>query len=328
MRNNFRFYAVFLAFCAFLDSDRSERLLNLLDKLFWINLLLTLIQYAMGYRFDFLGGLFGTIIGCNAYSNIFLLIVVTKSLVYCFNKKESLSMCMLKCFTALLVAALAELKFFFAEFLFVGGLVFCMTRYSGRKMLVVIAAGVGVLAGIAILTQLYPHFADAFIPSNFISIATSDKGYTMQGDFNRLTVISNSNEQFLGTWTERLFGLGLGNCDTSSFAFLNTPFAIAHTDRTHYNWFSSAFIYLETGYIGLLLFFGFFGLVFFCAHGQQKRGASLLHCQITKVMALCGVLIGIYNSSLRTEAGYMVYFVLALPFMKNARLPESVENNE
>jgi hypothetical protein len=289
---------------------------------------MTLVQYARDFRFDFLGGIFGTNIGCNSYSNIFMMIVVTKSLVYCFNRKESLALCLAKCFTALLVAALAELKFFFAEFLMIAAMVFCMTRFSVRKVLVILAAGVGVLVGIAILTQLYPHFADAFVPKNFIQIATSTKGYTMEGDFNRLTAIAGVNEQFLLNPVDRLFGLGLGNCDTSSFAFLETPFATAHSDRTHYNWFSTSFIYLETGYIGLFLFFGFYAAVYYCAHRMEKQNGNLLYCQITKVMALNCVLLGIYNSSLRTEAGYLVYFTLALPFMKPAKLPESVGNNE
>lgn len=327
-RNNFRFYIAFLAFCAFLDSRDGENYLTFMDALFWLNLVMTLVQYVRGFRFDFLGGIFGTTIGCNSYSNIFMMIVVTKSLVYCFNKKESLTLCLAKCFTALLVAALAELKFFFAEFLVIAAMVFCMTRFSVRKVLVILAAGVGVLVGIAILTQLYPHFADAFLPRNFIEIATSKKGYTMEGDFNRLTAISGVNEQFLHTPLERLFGLGLGNCDTSSFSFLETPFATAHADRTHYNWFSTSFIYVETGWIGLALFFGFYGAIFWLAHRQQKLGGNLLYCQITKVMALCSVLLGIYNSSLRTEAGYLVYFVLALPFLKPMAVPERTGNND
>lgn len=328
LRNNFRMYIAFFAFCAFMDRSDAEKYLVFMDVLFWLNLVLTLIQYAMGYRFDFLGGIFGTTIGCNSYSNIFLMIVMTKSLVYCFNQKESLALCLAKCFAALLVAALAELKFFFAEFLFIAGIVFCMTSFSMRKLLVVAAAGAGVLVGIAILTQIYPHFANAFIPQNFIAIATSDKGYTMEGDFNRLTAISSANEQFLTNAVDRWFGLGLGNCDTSSFGFLETAFATAHADRTHYNWFSTSFIHIETGYVGLLLFFGFFGMVFLCAKRQEKRGGDLLHCQIARVMALCSVLLGIYNSSLRTEAGYLVYFVLALPFLKNAEVPERIGNND
>ncbi len=327
-RNNFRFYVAFFALCTFMDGEDAEAYLDLMDRLFWLNLVLTLVQYAMGYRFDFLGGLFGTTIGCNSYSNIFMMIVVTRSLVYCFNKKESLMLCMAKCFTALLVAALAELKFFFAEFLFIAVLVFCMTRFSIRKLVVAVAAGIGVLGGIAILTRLYPDFADAFLPKNFIGIATSTKGYTMEGDFNRLTAIAGVNEQFLLNPVDRLFGLGLGNCDTSSFAILETPFAAAHSDRTHYNWFSTSFIYLETGYIGLVLFFGFYALVYLHAHLLEKQQGNCLYCQITKVMTLCCVLLGIYNSSLRTEAGYLVYFTLALPFMKAAKLPESVGNNE
>ena len=46
------------------------------------------------------------------------------------------------------------------------------------------------------------------------------------------------------------------------------------------------------------------------------------------IFAICCILIAIYNSSLRMEAGYMAYFVLALPFVESAK-PQGdvVENN-
>ena len=324
LRNNFRFYVAFIVFCVFMSSDEAKNYLKLMDRLFWINLVVTLVQYFMGYRFDFLGGIFGVNIGCNSFSNIFMMIVVTKALVFCFNKQEKLSLCLLKCLVALLIAALAEVKFFFIEFLFIAVLTFCMTRFSWRKVLLLVASSVGVLVGIVILTRLYPHFADAFIPKNLLEIASSDKGYTMQGDFNRLTAIACANAQFLFTSLDRMFGLGLGNCDTSAFAFLRTPFA-QENSWTNYSWFSTSFIYLEMGYVGLVFFFGFFGLVYTCACMQQKKGNSVLYCQITKVLALSCVLLGIYNSSLRLEAGYMMYFALALPFMKDETIIKKEE---
>ena len=36
---------------------------------------------------------------------------------------------------------------------------------------------------------------------------------------------------------------------------------------------------------------------------------------IAKIMAILCVLISVYNSSLRTEAGYMAYFILAIPMV-------------
>lgn len=41
---------------------------------------------------------------------------------------------------------------------------------------------------------------------------------------------------------------------------------------------------------------------------------------------LC-IIISVYNSSLRTEAGYMVYFVLAIPFVFNKNRGSKGEEN-
>ena len=53
-----------------------------------------------------------------------------------------------------------------------------------------------------------------------------------------------------------------------------------------------------------------------------------IHSPIVLNLAICCILIAIYNSSLRMEAGYMAYFVLALPFVESAK-PQGdvVENN-
>ena len=84
----------------------------------------------------------------------------------------------------------------------------------------------------------------------------------------------------------------------------------------HYTWMSYATMYLECGWIGLIFYFGFFVLVYFkvlkiernCSAGWKG------YCRITRIVAVLCLIISVYNSSLRTEAGYMAYFVLAVPF--------------
>ena len=318
-RNNFRFYVTFFAMALFMDTADAEDYLKKFDVLFWLNLGITLIQYfLLGYRGDYLGGLFGVEKGGNAYSNIFLIIVVSRSILYCFQKQETLSACLAKCVVALAIAAMAELKFFFIEFAVIVGLIFCMTNFSWRKLLILIAAVAGVLAGIAVLIKIYPEFHEAFLLKNLIASATSDLGYTMRGDFNRLTAISSVNERFFDGILDRLFGLGLGNCDTSSFSFLLTPFARRYA-WTNYHWFSTSFMYVENGVVGMFFFIGFFVLQFFQVQKLKRSGnANILHCKLAQVMAVCCVMLLVYNSSLRTEAAYMVYFVLAIPFMQRS----------
>ena len=125
-----------------------------------------------------------------------------------------------------------------------------------------------------------------------------------------------------------MFGMGMGNCETASFSFLNTPFYLRY-NKLNYTWLSTAFLFLETGYMGLAFFYGFFLLVYWLGGRIAKnKDCDRIYCQMSAIAALCGVMIGFYNSSLRTEAGYMLYFVLAFPMiLQNKTLQKGKKND-
>jgi len=324
VRNNFRFYVAFLAFAYFLNMENVEGYLKLFDKLFWINTIVCLFQrFILGFSQDNLGGLFGVRSGSNGHLNIFMIIVVTKAIVYYFNKKENIKECLLKISAALLIAALAELKFFFIEVAIILVLASLISKFSWRKVLAIILILVGIVLSISLLGALFPGFAGMFTIEGILANSASKSGYTGRGDLSRLTAIRTVVEQFFSHEGSSLIGYGLGNCDYSSaFEFLTTPFFKAHS-WMHYMWFSTAFIFLEMGYIGLLFFFGFFVLVFvYSEKVGRKNKDRRVHCQIAKIISILAVLIAIYNVSLRTEAGYMMYFMLALPFVRQGKLEQ------
>lgn len=320
-RNNFRLYIVFFAVTAFLTEADAEGVFRKLDKLFWLNAAVSLVQYfLLGKAGDYLGGLFGCEQGCNAYTNIFFVIVVTRSLVLFLDHREGWLSCIAKCAAALLVAVLAELKFFFIEFGLIALLAVHLSRFSWRKFGVVAGAAAGIVGGAAMLALLFPEFAQWFSLQWLLDAAGSDRGYTSSGDLNRLNCIGMINEWFFHSPGVRLFGHGLGSCDTSAYEFLNTPFFRLYGD-IHYTWMSTSFWYLEGGYVGLLFFFGFFVSVYLSA-GRRERyreGVGKVHCRMAKILAAVCCAIAVYNASLRTEAAYMVYFVLALPFLRQSR---------
>ena len=82
VRNNFRFYIAFLAFALLFDEEDVDSCLKLVDILFWINAIISLIQFfALEYSQDHLGGIFGVEKGCNGYSIIFFALVLSKSIL-------------------------------------------------------------------------------------------------------------------------------------------------------------------------------------------------------------------------------------------------------
>lgn len=327
-RNNFRFYVAFFIFILFLSEEESEKYLKWFDIAFWINFVVSLFQYfILGYAQDSLGGLFGVQHGCNAYTNIFFCIVLTKSIIDYLNKKEKIWMLVLKLSTTVFIGALAELKFFYIEIVVIVCVAVLVTSFTWRKLVIVLSCTLGLVIGVLILVRIYPEFIDVFTFEMLIDSAASDKGYTNGGDLNRLNAFTMISKAILTTIPQRLFGLGLGNCDLSSIKIFNTPFYDKYS-ALNYNWFSTSFWFLEGGYIGFGLFISFFVVCFILSLKLYKSGkARSDFCQISMVMCVVCLMSVIYNAALRLEIAYLVYFVLALPFISAKKTIETEETH-
>lgn len=318
LRNNARFFVFFFACICYVDGRSVENYLKFFDVLFWINFPVTLYQFfVMEMAQDYLGGIFGTEKGCNGYMNVFLVIVVTKSILYFMSRKESAWKCLAKCAVALIVAVLSELKVFFLEFLVIAGMIMLMTKFTFRKFGIILLTVVGIVVSAQAVAVLFPDFAGWFSVEGILDISASEEGYTSHDDVNRLTAITYVLTRFLPSLADKLFGIGLGNGDYASFAFLTTPFYLTY-GWTNYVWFSTSFLVLETGLIGLVIYIWFFVVMYFSAHKREKTGqGNLQYCQMAKIMTVISIIIVVSNVSMRTEAAYMMYFVLSLPFIRN-----------
>ena len=320
-RNQFRFFFFFFGCTVFLKKETAEEILDLFDVLFYINLVVSLIQFfVFGKRQDFLGGIFGIEVGCNGKTIIFLSIVVSRSVLRYLNKQEKSGPCILKCCIALLVAAMAELKFFFVLFLLIVIMASLLTDFSFRKLLLIGLSLAGLYAGVLMLISLFPMWEDFFDIDVIMETALSSEGYTGMGDMNRLTSIPIVLTRFLTTLDKKLFGLGLGNCDTSAFAFLNTPFFQKY-GYLRYNWFAGAFTLLEMGLVGLVVYAAFFVLVYINASKLRKSEENgSVYTQMARIMAVLCLVMNLYSGSMRIEEAYFAYFVMALPFLRGKQL--------
>ena len=313
-RNSFRFYFAFIIFCMLFTEEHTEFCIKFMDILFWVNIAVSIFQFfVLGLEQDYLGGVFGTEKGCNAYSLVFFTIVISKSLILFMEKKESALRCFLKCGLILIISAMAELKFFFVAFVIVLVLSTMLTSFSWRKFFVIFLSALLLVFASSILTQLFGADGDVSLES-LLNLITAEN-YATENDLSRFGAIPTISKSIMTNNLQRAFGLGLGNCDTSSFAICNTPFYQVYS-YLHYSWFSSAFLFLETGYVGLITYLVFFVMCFVFAGKQKKKvGANTLYCNMAMIMSVLCVALTFYNSSLRFEVAYMVYFVLALPFI-------------
>ena len=315
LRNNFRFYIAFFAFACLLTRADGERCFRLLEVLFWVNIAVSLVQFfVFGIRQDYLGGIFGVERGRNgAYTLLFFLLMLSRSLLAMMNGTEQMGACLAKCGAALLVAALAEMFGFFLLFGLTVVMAAVLTRFSRRKCLLFLVLGLVLFCSGSLLLQLFG--AGSKLTLDVIQSRLFAPHYATDEDLGRLTAIPTLARTILTRPHQRLFGLGLGSCDTSTVAAFCSDFARQYA-HLHYTWFLSAHLFLETGYTGLFLYLLFFVLCLVQAAREKQRGGDLLSCQMGIILPVLCMILTVYNSALRAEGGYLMYFGLALPFLR------------
>ncbi len=322
LRNNIRMFIAFFAFAYLADWEDAKGWIKALDVLFVINFAVVILQYFSGYGQDYIGGIFGTSKGCNGSLLIFLCIVFAKTILSFMRGEEKMSKCIFVSVASLLVSTLSELKMFFILFILILFMASFMTAHSIKKTLFFAFGAVLVVLFGTLLTVLYKDFTD-FLSFDSLIKALTDTGYATDEDIGRFTALPVISQRFLPGFFRKLFGLGLGNCDSSSLSMFNTPFFESH-QTVHYSYFSYAFLFLETGFVGLALYASFFVASFFVSRKLKKlEMADEFACQMSIILSVISLILLVYNSSLRMEIGFMLFFVLALPIISANEQRES-----
>lgn len=322
LRNNIRMFVAFFAFAYLADWEDAKGWIKALDVLFVINFAVVILQYFSGYGQDYIGGIFGTSKGCNGSLLIFLCIVFAKTILSFMRGEEKMSKCIFVSVASLLVSTLSELKMFFILFILILFMASFMTAHSIKKTLFFAFGAVLVVLFGTLLTVLYKDFAD-FLSFDSLIKALTDTGYATDEDIGRFTALPVISQRFLPGFFRKMFGLGLGNCDSSSLSMFNTPFFESH-QTVHYSYFSYAFLFLETGFVGLALYASFFVASFFVSRKLKKlEMADEFACQMSIILSVISLILLVYNSSLRMEIGFMLFFVLALPIISANEQRES-----
>ena len=322
LRNNIRMFVAFFAFAYLADWEDAKGWIKALDVLFVINFAVVILQYFSGYGQDYIGGIFGTSKGCNGSLLIFLCIVFAKTILSFMRGEKKMSKCIFVSVASLLVSTLSELKMFFILFILILFMASFMTAHSIKKTLFFALGAVLVVLFGTLLTVLYKDFTD-FLSFDSLIKALTDTGYATDEDIGRFTALPVISQRFLPGFFRKLFGLGLGNCDSSSLSMFNTPFFESH-QTVHYSYFSDAFLFLETGFVGLALYASFFVASFFVSRKLKKlEMADEFACQMSIILSVISLILLVYNSSLRMEIGFMLFFVLALPIISANEQRES-----
>lgn len=314
-RNTFRFYIAFFVFVIFINECFALSLLKFLDIVFFTNVFVSLFQFfILNVKQDYLGGIFGTTGGTNGYTLLFFSVVVAYSLIKTFNKLESFFYCFLKCGLSLMVAAMAELKFFFLVFILILIGSALITSFSWRKLFILIFSLALITITVNLLTEWFGF--KNFLSIDYILELAAKRNYSSENDLNRFSAIPVLLNTIVKEPLQSIFGLGLGNCDFSDVSIFSTPFSQTY-GSLNYRWFSIAILFLENGFLGLGLYFTFFIVcIVLTIKKHINKTGNPIFCKLAMIIALLSIGISFYDSSLRSDAAYLFYFVLALPFVE------------
>ena len=315
LRNSFRFFIFFFICVGILTKKDIIKFVEFFKIFFLMNTLMITYQFFIqGYRDDLLGGFFGVSAGCNAYVCVMLCVITTIVFAEFNYSKMSPIKLVGYCIICMYIATLCELKIYFVEFIIIAFIQSIYTRPSKKTIGIYIAAFVGLIIGFNLISRYNPEILKIFLYKDAMDYYLSGNGYTNSGDLNRLTAIQELYSKFFkGDIIHTLFGFGLGNCEQSSFSFLQSAFYNQYS-YLYYRWFSHAWIFLEQGAIGLVLTGAFFLSIALSILKNRKKIKEVYDLAVFSFIPTC--LIGlIYNCALELEVSYLIALICAFPFI-------------
>ena len=329
-RNNFRFIIYAMMCATYLRKSDVNNILDILFGFFCLNIFVVTYQffftsYSQVSIGDFISGLFsnGSERGGNASLNWLMCILCTYAIVEYLNKKGNIKKVIVILTGSLYMASIAEIKLFFIQLIIIVVLAIAICKKS-LKILVLSMVGVaGLYTALKLLYYAFPGFTEFFTYENILTYVTRSRGYSSNiysTGVDRLTVFSYVFSNFLKTLPDRLLGIGLGNADFSSYPFLTSSFYNRY-GWSGYVFFSSSFVLIEMGIIGLIAYFLYFAnyiwfslkKYLFSAHINIKEKNVY---SATIILGLICFIMIFSNQTLKIEASaYMVNMLLSMPFI-------------
>lgn len=318
-RNWGRGFVLFGGCLVFLEAEDIRRGLRIADGLYIANFLLAGVElFVFRKKGDFLGGLFGTQIGCNGNMMIFLLFVLLLTLCRTLGENRITPYRAFVFISSMVLAACSEIKLFFYVFpacVILGTVVYALKRQTKLKTVAaVLLLGVAAMTvGLLLLREMFPESFDVLIGrKTWAQYEESSRGVYR---ISRTHFIREINQFFFhDSIPLNLTGYGFGNCEYSRFGFLTSDFYRQNGDM-NYLYFSHQTMFLEGGLVGLGLY-QCIHLALAAEHLRplirEKGTAMALAYRIT--FALFLVACFVYNCSHRADGSYLIFLGAAAAY--------------
>lgn len=319
-RTFFRYIIFFLACCCYLHTDDIDKFLRFFYGILFINVIACVYEYVMGYGWDSISGLYSagrTILGGAAGLNVLMCIVSAYLLIQYIYKEISLAKMIVPIMLCMLMASLSEQKAFYFEFILILVLCMLLTKFSLKKLGVVIAGIAVAFVGFSLYARYYGNMNDIYSWEAMMAYAGVDGSTYGKHLLNRTTALPYVMEVFLQTPTEKLLGLGLGYGDNVSVSLISSGFFKKY-NYLGYQYFFTSLEGVNIGILGLILYYELIIAIFIYARKKSKGIPEELkkYPVLAQVMCFMAIFISVYNQALILDmAAFNIYLILAIPFI-------------
>lgn len=328
IRNWGRLFVFCLIAFAVLKKKDCDRVCQFSLKLYHVNVVIVLFQFLFlkdRYGQDALNGLFGR--ETSSVHITMTLIVVAIATAQYAAKQIGLNKFMRTMIEVFIVAIVAELRAIPIIVVIIVTTAYFLTFKLTIKSICKAAFFVGIIVLLVscasyLLKIFYPDTALNYSLEGIIDAASTKGGYGYSGGIDRLTFMTVINESVFTEFWKRIFGIGIGNAEYSAIVSLCSPFYYTYGNNLSYLNFSSAVLYIETGFVGLALYFtGFMAVLSYFFNLVRKmlkdkdRKSILFYGVFGCEVVVINIFYIIYNNLQRTDVSYLLGFYLAVAFI-------------
>lgn len=310
MRIYYRFPLFLVGCIMFLNQEIFDVIWKIMLGVVCAQILLTTYQcFILQLHVDLIGGTFG-MNGTGLLVQFFAMMLLIAYLRY-LEGKCSIATIYFVAIAGLYVSLLNEGKAIIVfditiliVILFQNGIT--LKKIGWLSLIAIITYGAYYLLGI-----IYPAFKD------FLSMDALNQ-YVFSDSYGGIAINRLNGPAYFSKYFDNmqdLFGIGLGNAAASQYPVLQGDY-YQRFYSTGYNWFYIAYVYIESGYLGLYLNIGFYLSFLLTAYTMRNRIPHhyigfLIGIVLSCIMAIC------YNSSLiiNEYVSYMYFLLLGLPLI-------------
>ena len=324
LRTYYKLFIYFLACTIFLKREDLDKLMKFLLMILPIDTLVVLFQYfILGLEDDYIGGLFGTVQGCNGESNIYLTITCIIAITFYVSKKIKLWYCNIIILQCCMIAAISELKILFFTLALILMVVFIFNYSNKRAIIILVSSFFFLSIGIFAFLIIYPGWITMFTDFGSFLRETAAGTYGSSNTLGRTIAGPYVLQNILMEPVQKIFGVGLGYGDR--YLSMKSNF-FARYESLSFNLFAYVIIIIEVGILGLILFCLIFASILYESMRviNKIEKEKKIYCCISFIVSIQVFLQILYDQAIFWDGAYILFFSLSFPFIMEKEYNEKL----